>query len=83
MKLAIVVAAVAIAGILPTVAGAQSNNVRTKVKNGGNAAVVVQSGDPASAQVQIEQRPGYTRIEQHSANNNATIIQSDPAPDSH
>ncbi len=67
------------AGILPMAANAAYNGTRTQVKNGGNSATVVQNGVSNPAQVHIVRRPGYTRIEQHSGNNSATIIQMTPA----
>ncbi len=77
--------ALAIAGValLPSLANAANGTTETRVANGGNTAIVLQSGGRMPAQVQIERRPGYTRIEQHSGNNSATIIQMDAPPKPH
>lgn len=77
LKLALIAATM---GLVPVLANAAENTVNSRVKNGGNTAMVVQSGDPGSAKVRIDQRPGYTRIEQHSGTNSATVIQMDATP---
>lgn len=47
----------------------------TSVKNGSNSATVTQSGGAATTDKKVETRSGYTRIEQHSGGNSATIVQ--------
>jgi hypothetical protein len=76
--------ALAVAGVtlLPSWSNAADGTTGTAA-NSGNTAIVVQSGGRKPAEVQIERRPGYTRIEQHSGNNSATIIQMDAPPEPH
>jgi hypothetical protein len=55
----------------------RSDQVTTTVRNGDSYASVTQSGDPETAVRRVEKRPGYTRLEQHSGNSHALVIQSD------
>jgi hypothetical protein len=68
---AVVLAAVLMAGLASVSLRAET----TSVNNGSNSANITQSGDPSKTEKQIETRPGYTSIEQHSGGNSATIIQ--------
>src|SRR5215210_7057936 len=57
-----------------------SGRVTTTVRNGNNFASVTQSGDPGSVVKQVETRPGYTKLEQHSGTSRSVVVQSsDPA----
>lgn len=73
VKTALFIAAFGLAA-LP--ASAKEENVRTHISNGSHSATVTQSGSPKDATVKVERRPGYTRIEQRSGGNSATVIQS-------
>jgi len=64
---------------LTVAAMAKDDTVRTEIRRGNSSAVVVQSGDPKSATVHVERRPGYVKIEQHSRGSSATVIQIDDA----
>ena len=66
---------------LTVTAMAKDDTVRTEVRRGNSSAVVVQSGDPKSATVHVERRPGYVKIEQHSRGSSATVIQVDESPE--
>ena len=56
---------------------AKDDTVKTEIRRGNSSAIVVQSGDPKSATVHVERRPGYVKIEQHSRGSSATVIQID------
>ena len=62
---------------LTVTAMAKDDTVRTEITRGNSSAIVVQSGDPKSATVHVERRPGYVKIEQHSRGSSATVIQID------
>ena len=64
-------------GLMTVTAMAKDDTVRTEIRRGNSSAVVVQSGDPKSATVHVERRPGYVKIEQHSRGSSATVIQVD------
>jgi len=66
-------------GLMTVTAMAKDDTVRTEIRRGNSSAVVVQSGDPKSATVHVERRPGYVKIEQHSRGSSATVIQIDDA----
>src|SRR2546430_2189531 len=56
---------------------AKDDTVRTEIRRGNSSAIVVQSGDPKSATVHVERRPGYVKIEQRGRGSSATVIQID------
>ena len=54
----------------------ENTMVTTTIRNGNSVSSVTQSGDPAKTTRHVEKRPGYTRIEQHSAGNHSVVVQS-------
>jgi hypothetical protein len=61
--------------LLVALASASLRAETTSVNNGSNSANITQSGDPSKTNKQVETRPGYTHIEQHTGGNSTTIIQ--------
>ncbi|MGJ4994185.1 hypothetical protein ACQR0Z_07235 [Bradyrhizobium sp. HKCCYLS3077] len=68
---ALLVAGALLAGLVALSVQAET----TSIRNGSNSASVTQSGGAATTDKKVETRSGYTRIEQHSGGNSATIVQ--------
>ncbi|MBR0828712.1 hypothetical protein JQ596_24550 [Bradyrhizobium manausense] len=67
-------------GAVRAASGSDGNGNTTIVRDANGETVITQSGDPAEAEVRIEQEPGRTTVYRRSGGNTAIVTQSSGGP---